>query len=128
MDQEPRLLAWNYETAEMEALNAALQVVGAPRAVAIHRDQGDLTLRSIIHEGSRGNTDVESHEKVVLFYNIPSKGVFFLLNYFKEKDLPRPIYAVVTEHSIEWPFARLLEHLVEERDAVEREAQGREGS
>ena len=56
----------------------------------------------------------------MLFYNIPQKGVLFLLNAFKQTDLPRPIYAVVTEHSINWPFDELLEHLVEERDRMEK--------
>jgi hypothetical protein len=47
-------------------------------------------------------------------------GVMFLINIFEQRDLPRPIYAVVTEHSIDWPFNELLEHLIEERNKMEK--------
>jgi hypothetical protein len=84
--------------------------------MSIEATQGHLTLREIIHSNAHSEEPFVSYEKVVLFYNVPRNGVFFLINIFKERDLPQPIYAVVTEHSIEWPFSRLLEHLVEERD------------
>lgn len=124
MDQPPRLLMWNYTDEEQERLAAVLKEVGAPPASSIEKIQGNLTLKEIIHSGSQCDEPLISHEKVLLFYNIPPKGVYFLLDLFKTKDLPRPIYAVVTEHSIEWPFGKLLEHLIEERDAAAR----REGS
>ncbi len=115
---------WNYTDEEQKRLAAVLKEVGAPSASPIEKIQGNLTLREIIHLGGRCDEPLISDEKVLLFYNIPPKGVYFLLDLFKTKDLPRPIYAVVTEHSIEWAFGKLLEHLIEERDAAAR----REGS
>jgi hypothetical protein len=124
MDQPPRLLMWNYTDEEQERLATVLKEVGAPPASLIEKIQGNLALKEIIHSGGQCDEPLISDEKVLLFYNIPPKGVYFLLDVFKTKDLPRPIYAVVTEHSIHWPFSKLLEHLVEERDAAAR----REGS
>lgn len=120
MDKEPRLLVWNYTPEEKAKLDALLKVIGAPPAASIEMSQGRLTLREIIHTDARGENPLESDEKVVLFYNIPQKGVFFLIDAFKQTDLPRPIYAVVTEHSIEWPFSELLDHLVKERAGVQK--------
>jgi hypothetical protein len=119
MDKEPRLLAWNYTLEEKSRLDAILAEIKAPSAVVIHKSQGHLTLREIIHTDAHSEQEFTSEEKVLLFYNIPQKGVLFLINTFKQVDLPRPIYAVVTEHSIEWPFNELLEHLVEERDRLQ---------
>ncbi len=132
MDKEPRLLCWSYSREEKSRLDALLKEIGAPPAHDIEKTQGCLTLRSIIdgvgEAGKAADPDgslapLDSDEKVLLFYNIPQKGVFILLNLFKkEAGLPRPIYAMVTEHSIDWPFHQLLEHLVEERTRMESAA------
>ena len=118
MDKEPRLLVWNYTSEEKQNLDALLDEIKAPSAVTIETNQGSLTLKEIIHTGGHSDREFTSNEKVVLFYNIPQKGVLFLMNMFKQNNLPRPIYAVVTEHSIEWPFSELHEHLVEERNRM----------
>lgn len=116
MDKEPKLLVWNYTLGEKEKLDGLLKEIGAPPASAIDSDQGHLCLREIIHTDGHGQDRLESNEKALLFYNIPQKGVFFLIDIFKKAALPQPIYAIVTEHSIAWPFSKLLEHLVSERD------------
>lgn len=120
MDIEPRLLVWNYTLEEKSRLDSLLKEIGAPPAATIDSFQGHLTLRQIIDTDFRSEKAFTSAEKIILFYNIPQKGVFFLINTFKQTDLPRPIYAVVTEHSIEWPFSKLLEHLVSERTKAEK--------
>jgi len=120
MDKEARLLVWNYTVDEKKNLDLLLEKTQAPPAVSINRNQGHLALREIIHTGAFSEEALNSDEKVLLFYNIPQKGVSFLINMFKQTNLPRPIYAVVTEHSIEWPFSKLLEHLIEEREEIER--------
>ncbi len=119
MDQAPRLLVWNFTAAEKEKLDAVLAEIKAPPAVTIHKDQGRVELGRIIHDNQRGEEEFHCDEKIVLFYNIPQKGVYLLMQVFKSADLPRPIYAVVTEHSITWPFHELAEHLIEERNRVE---------
>lgn len=118
MDKEPRLLVWNYTDEEKQRLDALLQEIGAPCAVTIAPGQGHLLLREILAAEEGSGEVLESEEKVVLFFNIVQKGVHFLINTFKQTELPRPIYAVVTEHSINWPFSELLEHLVQEREAL----------
>ncbi len=125
MDKKPRLLVWNYTREEKDKLDALLGEIGAPFASAITSDQGHLPLKTIIHTDGHGQEILQSDEKVLLFYNIPEKGVFLLINLFKKEDLPRPIYAVVTPHSIDWPFSRLLEHLIEERDNAGKNSQSR---
>jgi hypothetical protein len=118
MHQEPRLLVWNYTTAEKQKLDGLLNEIGAPYAATIDHAQGYCSLRDIIDAQPPSGETFSSAEKVILFYNIPQQGVLFLINIFQQTDLPSPIYAVVTEHSINWPFNELLEHLVEERDSV----------
>ncbi|MFP5212091.1 MAG: hypothetical protein ACLGPL_01800, partial [Acidobacteriota bacterium] len=94
MDREPRLLTWNYTVEEQNLLEALLREIGAPPAMALSPNQGDVVLRDIIHSDCCCDTEFVFDEKILLFYNIPQKGVVFLINTFKQGNLPRPIYAV----------------------------------
>ena len=122
MEDQPKLLVWNYSPEEKRALDALLADIGAPPAECIDKTRAHLTLKEIIDGSGSCGDELVSDEKVLLFHAIPDKGVRFLLHTFRETDLPRPIYAVVTEHSIGWPFRELLEHLVEERNRMEKRA------
>ena len=120
MLEKPKLLVWSYTDEEKKKLDAILSEIGAPSAVAIEPGQGRYKLHEIIEGKPPAEEPFVSQEKVVLFHDVPQKGVMFLIKFFKQVDLPRPIYAMVTEHSINWPFHELLEHLVEERDRMEK--------
>jgi hypothetical protein len=122
MDGAPRLLLWNYTEEELARVSQVLEEVKAPSAVPIRKDQGYLSLKEIIHTDNRAEQEFECDQKVVLFYNIPNKGMSFLIDLAKRKQLPAPIYASVTEHSIEWPFNELVEELVAEREAFRQAA------
>lgn len=118
MDQSPRLLVWNFTPEEKEKLDRMLELVKAPPAFTISPYQGHVVVREILHSNPIGDQPFECDEKIVLFYNIPQKGIFFLIQKFKDANLPKPIFAVITEHSINWPFSELAAHLIEERRAA----------
>lgn len=118
MDQKPRLLVWNFTPEEKGKLDRMLELVKAPPAFSISPYQGHMLVRDILHSDQVGTEAFACEEKIVLFYNIPQKGIFFLIQKFKDADLPRPIFAVVTEHSINWRFSELAAHLIEERRAA----------
>jgi hypothetical protein len=116
MAEDPKLLVWGYTREEVLTLNSFLQEMGAPPAILINPEQGRLTLRQIIH-GELSGEPLQLEERVILFDNVPNRGVQFLISALKAVPLHSPIYAVVTEHSIEWPFHELVQHLVKEREA-----------
>ncbi|MHC1743483.1 MAG: DUF3783 domain-containing protein [Syntrophobacteraceae bacterium] len=120
MEDQSKLLVWNYTAEEKKALDALLREIGAPPAESIDPTCAHLSLREIIAGTGTAGDGFPSDEKVILFHAVPDKGVRFLMQVFRETKLPKPIYAVVTEHSIGWPFRELLEHLVEERNRMER--------
>ena len=123
MHGKPRLLLWNYTEEEKTKVDQFLEEVKAPPAASIRKDQGYLPLREIIHTDKRGDKEFICDEKIVLFYNIPPRGISFLIDQLKQRKFPQPIYAAVTEESINWPFNELTEDLVSERDAFSKMAQ-----
>ncbi len=120
MPEESKILVFNYTAEEERTLDTLLAHIEAPPAMRIDPARAHLTLREIINGTGEAAESVASDEKVLLFHAIPEKGVRFLIQVFRQSNLPSPIYAVVTEHSITWRFRDLLEHLVEERNRFER--------
>lgn len=62
---------------------------------------------------------INSHipkEKVILFNNFEDEELKKTINLIKSVIQPAPIFAIVTETSIDWTFEHLLEHLIEERE------------
>ncbi len=123
MEGQSKLLVWNYSEEEKNRLDGILKEIGAPPAVTVAPEQGRLKVGDIIDGKVSDGEPLVSDQKVILFHQVPQKGILFLINFFKQTNLPRPIYAVVTEHSIQWPFHELLEHLIEERDRMEGSSQ-----
>lgn len=55
-------------------------------------------------------------EKLILFNNFADEELKKSINLIKSLIQPAPIFAIVTDTSIEWTFEHLLEHLIEEKE------------
>ena len=55
-------------------------------------------------------------EKLILFNNFEDEELKKSINLIKSVIQPAPIFAIVTNTSIEWTFEHLLGHLIEERE------------
>ncbi len=49
----------------------------------------------------------------------------FILWYKKNEKLPKPIFAVITEHSIEWKVKDLLNELIKEDEEIKKQRQNK---
>ncbi|RLA98915.1 MAG: hypothetical protein DRG37_05835 [Deltaproteobacteria bacterium] len=117
MDTNPKILVWNLSDEEMRLFGLFLKDIDGPRLEQIRRDQGHLLVREILFTDKVSSDEFDSNEKVVLFYNVQAEMVQKVVAGIREsEDLPRPIFAVVTQHSIDWKFSHLVEELVKERD------------
>jgi hypothetical protein len=54
----------------------------------------------------------------VLFCGISEEGVRTLMGLIKGIISPKPIFAMVTEHSLGWTFRELMRHLEAEKEAL----------
>jgi hypothetical protein len=125
MDVSPRVLLWNYTVDEMLKIDAFFQEIDAPSAYVIEKDQGHLPVHEILFTEKKSEKDFACDEKVMLFFNVPVNTIHTVMGESKNRDLPRPIYAVVTKESIEWEFSYLVEHLVKERDFIQNRKKGK---
>ncbi|HHO76955.1 MAG TPA: DUF3783 domain-containing protein [Deltaproteobacteria bacterium] len=116
MDLGPCVLLWNYSVEEILKIDQFFQEIGAPQACVIEIDQGHLLVHEILFTDKRSREEFACDEKIMLFYNTPADMVHTIMSKTKNTDLPRPIYAMITEQSIEWKFSYLAGHLIKERD------------
>ena len=115
-----RVYVYGFTVEEDERIDALFEELGIPEAVRIEKNQGSVTLEDIIENGKSGDGELECDERIILFHEISDKGVYTLMQAVKSIDVPKPIFAVVTEHSMHWTFEQLASHLLREKTAFEQ--------
>ena len=126
MEGKARILAFGFTSAEELRIDEGLAALGVPAPLKLHQGHGGLTLRSILEgaaEAPEAAEDRPGAERLVLFHNVSDAGVQSLMRFFRQTCDGRPIFAVVTPTSIDWTLAFLLEHLLEERAALDARPQ-----
>ena len=118
MDSNPRVLTWNL--ADAPGWTELLVASGAPAPRAVNTEFGQAFVHELLFETALPGPGLVSAERLVLFFNVEADVIRAVMRAAREAGLARPIYATVTETSIEWRFRDLLEHLVEEREHFNR--------
>ncbi len=117
MDTSPRILVWNYSDEELRSFELFLGEMGGPKVERIGKRQGHLLVRDILFTDKVSDEEFDSDEKVALFYNVQADIVQKVVSSIRSRrDLVRPIFAVVTQHSIDWRFSHLVGELIKERN------------
>jgi len=114
-----RVFIFGFTPEEEKQIQDRFEQIGIPAAVRIERDQGPVVLEDIIYRDVHGEEEMELSERIVLMNDISHRGVTSLMMLFKELPVPRPIFAVVTEHSVKWPFEKLAAHLLQEKRSMQ---------
>jgi len=119
-----RIFTFGFSPDESAVIDAALAEVRVPAPTRLRPSQGDCRVGDIVERDADGTGRLEPSERIVLFARLPGEAVGGLVDYFRGIDVPRPIFATVTETSATWTLAELLEHLAEERRAHEAARDG----
>ena len=119
MSDQARILTFGFTTDEQKRIDESLVALGVPPTTRLKAEQGNVMLKDIIDMGMVGQQRFQCEERLVLFHNVSDTGLRSLIQMFKTIEVPRPIFAVVTETSITWTLEQLMEHLVEEKRAHE---------
>jgi hypothetical protein len=115
----PRIFTLGFSPDESAAIDAALAEIRVPAPTRLKPSQAGCLVGDIVDRDAGGTGSLETAERLVLFARLPGEAVGGLVDYFRTIDVPRPIFATVTETSATWTLAELLEHLAEEKRAHE---------
>jgi hypothetical protein len=120
MDTSSRILLWGYSNSEKERMDAFLQELSGPLAVIILENQGYLTVHEILFTEESAGEVFPADQHVVLFFNVPGESIKRIMTEAKKRDLPKPIYAMVTRENINWNFNDLVDHLKKEHEFMQK--------
>ncbi|MGD0822344.1 MAG: DUF3783 domain-containing protein [Desulfomonilia bacterium] len=120
MDTSPKILFWGFNSDEKDRFNKFLQGLAAPQTVVIDPDQGHLLVHEILFSDKREEEPLDSDEKIMFFFNVPAEVIHKIMNEAKKKELPLPIFAMVTRENISWKFSDLVDHLKKEHEFVQK--------
>jgi hypothetical protein len=113
--EKARMFSFGYTDGESATIDAALAGIRVPPPTRLKPSQGDCLVGDIVERDADGAGTLAAGERLVLFARLPAEAVSGLVDYFRGIEVPRPIFATVTETSATWTLADLLAHLVEEK-------------
>jgi hypothetical protein len=119
MSTTAKILTFGYTDAECKRIDQRLAEIGVPAPTRLEKRHGSVVIGDILRQGTPGTEEFDCQERLVLFYNISEAGVRSLMQVLKSLEIPKPIFAMVTETSITWTLEQLMEHLIEEKRAHE---------
>lgn len=119
MGNTARVLTFGFTDSERERIDERLAEIGVPPPARLEKRHGSVVIGDILRQGAIGSEEFDCRERLVLFYNLSDTGVRSLMQVFKSLEVPKPIFAIVTETSITWTLRQLMEHLIEEKRAHE---------
>jgi hypothetical protein len=119
MADKARILVFGFTDAEQALIDKRLSGIGVPLPVRLEKRHGSVVIGDILRGEGIGTGEFDCRERLVLFFNLSEAGVRSMMRVFKSLEVPRPIFAVVTETSITWTLRQLMEHLIEEKRAHE---------
>lgn len=116
LDNNKCILVYGFNEEEKTLINNIKEAENLPSIRIITASMASMTIRNII-EGIK--LEVLSkplpEEKVMVFNNLSDNELDRAIKAIRSNLQTKPIMAVVTPTSINWTFADLLEHLIEER-------------
>ena len=119
MKQKAKILTFGYTEEEQKRIDEYLSEIGVPPPTRLEKRHGSVVIGDILRQGTLGTEEFDCQDRLVLFYNISEAGVRSLMQILKSLEIPKPIFAMVTETSITWTLEQLMEHLIEEKRAHE---------
>lgn len=111
------ILIYGFNEEETALIQNIKDTEQLPEIKVITASMTSMTLRNII-DGIKLEVIGKPlpEEKVIIFNNLSDNELDRTIKHIRSNQQIRPILAVVTPTSIDWTFADLLEHLMEERE------------
>ena len=119
MANKSRILVFGFTDAEQACIDKRLSEIGVPSPLRLDKRHGSVVIGDILRRGAIGTEEFDCQERLVLFSSLSEAGVRSMMQVFKALEIPKPIFAVVTETSVTWTLRQLMEHLIEEKRAHE---------
>lgn len=110
------VLAFGYDKQQLSLLNEYLEKFEVPEYIHVTKKMLGLSLEEILDGKIEGDEFEKAlQENALILSGFSGNLLNSFVHNFKDTNLPRPIFAVVTPTSIKWKFGDLIEELMLER-------------
>lgn len=109
------ILLYHFTASEIKQLRGAARIVGITEVILITPEEGNQTIRQILDNQPGPPCEDAPRQKAVIFNGISGNKVSVFLDLMKKFRFARPLIAMVTEQSIDWPLKEVIANLIDER-------------
>lgn len=110
----------NFPVKEISSIKAVCNFTGIRDIIQVSDKNYNNKIRDILDNNTREDEAQSSLGKAILFNNIENNKITGFLGGLKKLKIRRPLSAVVTETSVEWDLATVLDNLKQEQVAMSK--------
>lgn len=115
------ILVFGYDPLQLNAIKKYASELGIPEVIEVKKDETYNTLRQLIDgKGNVSSKKLEHGSPAIVLNAVASSELNGFVHNFKSLGLPKCLFAMVTETSINWKFHDLITDLLEERAMFEK--------
>lgn len=104
---------------EAEHLQQFMEVLANQKVISISATGMEDQRVAQILDAARFDNFAAADPKILMFLGFQDNMIGAAMNHFPP-DLGRPIFCSPTEQNLQWTFEYLVEHLLEEREAMKK--------
>lgn len=110
------ILVYGYDPIALSKIREYAKALNGIETVEVKKDQTYNTLSQLIDQTGNVSKQQENHEEPAVILNaVSSSELNQFVHNFRSLGLKSPLFAMVTETSINWRFHDLIDDLLEER-------------
>ncbi len=113
-NKKENIILFNLESKELNSVKNLCKIIGIKDIIIINSANAETKLVDILENNVLvGNTEIIK-EKAIIFSNVESKKITFILDGLKKTRIKNLYKATITETSKNWNVRTLIKNLIEE--------------
>ncbi|NMC76600.1 MAG: DUF3783 domain-containing protein [Candidatus Methanofastidiosa archaeon] len=121
MKKEKHIVTYGYSKEDTQKIKLFLENKLSINLIIISASGKENVMIADIIESGEAENFQDKENKVLMFLDFLDEEIRFLLYNFSDVNIAKPLFCVLTEHNINWTFAKLIEDLIEERKYFEEQ-------
>ncbi len=117
---EAKILIFGYNEEENNKIKNFCLKNHFPEPVILCQSHKKILIKDLLINRYEPQDCIVRQDNLILFNKLPNYEISRFIDLFKKEGLRIPLWAAVTEHSINWSLEELLTELKKEREEFEK--------
>jgi len=115
-----KIFVCGFDREQLEKITNMCELLQMMDPCELRKNSLDYQISSLIESCFASNNVEKIDDYLILFNDVEDVVISRFIDHYRETGLPRPLWAVVTKHSVQWSLRHLINELKKEREEIEK--------